>query len=89
MVYSFHWNCLSLGRAWILEGGKYIYLGAEKSLLFTVFNLRDLNNFISQERKGINNVALKLMLVANNHSLNKVTEAHHIFMGSHGCLELL
>lgn len=51
------------------------YLGAEKSLLFTVFSLGDFGNFISQERKRINNIALKLVLVASNHSLNKVSEA--------------
>lgn len=31
--------------------GKIHYSGAEKNLLFTVFSLRDINNFILQGRK--------------------------------------
>ena len=47
------------------------YLGAEKSLIFTVFSLRDLTDFVSQEINRTDSVAWKLMLVAYNHSFNQ------------------
>lgn len=71
MVYLFLGTCLSLGRAWILKREKIHYFRAEKSLIFTVFSLSDVTDLISQEIKGNDSVALKLMVVAYSHSFNQ------------------
>lgn len=75
MVYSFHWNCLSLSEGLGLWKEENTLPWSWKEFTFHCLNLGDFGNFISQERKRINNIALKLVLVASNHSLNKVSEA--------------